>query len=208
MAEVISCSLYARVSTKDKGQDPENQLLQLRAFAASKGWRVAKEYEDRESAGGGKVRHAYNQLFEDAASPRRNWDLLLFWSLDRFSREGVYETLYKLKELDNLGVRFLSHQEQYLDTLGPFREAVMAILAVVAKIERQRISERVKAGIARKKLEGHTFGRKPHDIDISILKRMAGEGYSLANMAAALRVSRTTILRRLRSLGLSTCLLP
>ncbi len=197
----MKCALYTRVSTKDKEQDPRNQLLQLQALVDQKGWKVVQVYEDRESAGGTKVREAYNRLFADAGKLGRKWDLLLFWSLDRFSREGVYETLHRLKELDRLGVRFLSLQEQYLDTLGPFREAVMAILAAVAALERNRISERVKAGIARCKLEGKTFGRKPAPLDEEKLKRMRDKDYSLSMMAAAFGVSRTTVLRRLRQLA-------
>jgi DNA invertase Pin-like site-specific DNA recombinase len=194
-------SLYLRVSTKDKDQDTQNQLLQLQAFCKSKNWKVAQIYQDHESAGGSKVREAYNRLFADAAKPGRKWDLLMFWSLDRFSREGVYETLHRLKELDRLGVRFLSLQEQYLDTLGPFREAVMAILAAVAALERNRISERVKAGIARCKLEGKKFGRKPAELDEEKLLRMRDKSYSLSMMASACGVSRTTIIRRLRQLA-------
>ena len=192
--------LYARVSTKDKDQDPQNQLLQLQAFCDSKKWKVAQVYQDHESAGGGKIREAYTRLFQDAAKPGRKWDLLLFWSLDRFSREGVYETLHKLTELDRMGVRFLSLQEQYLDTLGPFRDAVVAILAAVAKLERTRISERVKAGMARCKSQGKKFGRKPTEMNEAKLKEMRDKGYSLSAMAHMMGVGRTTVLRRLRQL--------
>ena len=193
-------ALYARVSTKDKDQDPQNQLLQLQAFCESKKWKVAQIYQDHESAGGGKVREAYTRLFQDAAKPGRKWDLLIFWSLDRFSREGVYETLHKLTELDRMGVRFLSLQEQYLDTLGPFRDAVVAILAAVAKLERTRISERVKAGMSRCKLAGKKFGRKPVAMNEAKLAEMRDKGYSLSAMAHLMGVSRTTVLRRLRQL--------
>lgn len=191
-------AFYCRVSTKDKGQDPYNQLLQLHAFCESKKWKVAQVYQDHESAGAGKVREAYTRLFQDAAKPGRKWNLLMFWSLDRFSREGVYETLYKLTELDRMGVRFLSLQEQYLDTLGPFRDAVVAILAAVAKLERTRISERVKAGMDRCKLEGKKFGRKLIPMDEGKLRRMQAKGASLAQMAVAMGTSRTTVLKRLR----------
>ena len=119
---------------------------------------------------------------------------------DRFNRGGVYETIHRLKELDKVGVRFLSLQEQYLDTLGPFRDAVIAIRAAVAKLERDRISERVKAGIQRGRNEGKVFGRKPAPMDETELVRMRDSGVSLAVMAHALNVSKTTIVRRLRKL--------
>jgi len=195
----MECAIYARVSTK--GQDPLNQLLQLRAYAESKGWRIAQIYEDHESAAEGKRREAYARLFADATAPGRRWDVLLFWSLDRFSRGGVYETIHRLKTLHAAGVRFVSLQEQYLDTLGPFRDAVIAVLAAVAALERDRISERVKAGIARSQLQGKRFGRKPLELDEKRLAALQAKGYSLRMMSAALKVSRTTILRRLRLLN-------
>ncbi len=42
-------ALYARVSTKDKGQDAENQLAQLREFCERQGYLIHDEYMDDES---------------------------------------------------------------------------------------------------------------------------------------------------------------
>ena len=89
----MKVALYARVSTRDKGQDTENQLSQLRAFVATQGWTVAHEYVDR-ATGKHSDREQFQRLFEDTS--RRKFDLVLFWSLDRFSREGVLETLNHL----------------------------------------------------------------------------------------------------------------
>jgi DNA invertase Pin-like site-specific DNA recombinase len=198
MAEVNRCCLYVRISDPRKGQTTENQLLQLQTFAASKGWKIVEVYQDLETGGGTRVRPAYERLFEDATKPGRKWQVLVFWSLDRFSREGVYPTIHRLRQLQERGVEFVSYQEQYLDTLGPFREAVMGILAAVAAMEHDRISERVKAGIARSKLEGKTFGRAPAPVDMEKLAKMKDKNYSLAMMSGLLGVSRSTVLRRLR----------
>jgi len=195
----MTCALYVRVSTKSL-QDPENQLLQLRAFAAEKAWKIVKVYEDRES--GARERDQFGKLFADIGKPKRPFDVLLFWSLDRFSRAGVYETLERLQELDRKGIRFLSLQEQYLDTLGPFREAVLAILAAVAQMELRRKSERVKAGIARVRLAGKAWGRPAKEVSEAKLRRMVKRGYSLAQMAGSLKLSRTTVFKRLRDAGI------
>jgi hypothetical protein len=99
-------ALYAGVSTKDKGQDYENQLQDLREFVGRKAadvWTLAGEYTDRFSAKNSD-RFAFGQLFEDAS--RRKFDMVLFWSLDRFSREGVRETLQHLQKLDSYGVQW------------------------------------------------------------------------------------------------------
>ena len=195
----MTCALYVRVSTRI-GQELENQLTPLRAFAAEKQWRIVKVYEDQES--GARERDQFSKLFADIAKPKRPFDVLLFWSLDRFSRAGVYETLQKLQELDRRGIRFLSLQEQYLDTLGPFREAVLAILAAVAQMELYRKSERVKAGIARVRLKGKAWGRPPKEVSEAKLRRMVKQRYSLAQMAGTLKLSRTTVFKRLRDAGI------
>src|SRR5207302_1796758 len=109
----MKIALYARVSTKDKGQETENQLVQLRDFAAKQGWQITREYIDRET-GGTADRAQFQAMFADAS--RRKFDLVLFWSLDRLSREGVLETLQHLNRLTSYGVGYKSFTEQYLDS--------------------------------------------------------------------------------------------
>ena len=96
-----STAIYARVSTRDKGQTNDNQLRELRDFAERLGYSVYKEYCDQES-GGTAERPQFQQLFQDAH--QRRFDVVLFWSLDRFSREGVTETLNHLQRLTAAGV--------------------------------------------------------------------------------------------------------
>jgi DNA invertase Pin-like site-specific DNA recombinase len=84
---------------------------------------------------------------------RREFDVVLFWSLDRFSREGVLETLQHLQKLTSFGVAFKSFTEQYLDGTGMFRDAIIGILAALARQERVRLSERVLAGLERAKAQ-------------------------------------------------------
>jgi DNA invertase Pin-like site-specific DNA recombinase len=74
---------------------------------------------------------------------------VLFRILDRFSREGVRETLNHLQHLNGAGVSFKSFTKQYLDSTGVFRAAIIAILAAIAQQERTRFSERIKARQAR-----------------------------------------------------------
>jgi|GEM_PF-2015409 len=90
----MKVAVYARVSTKDKGQDTENQLAQLREFATKQGWTIYREYVDHES-GAKTDRPEFRQMFEDAS--RRKFDLLLFWALDRLSREGALKTVQHLQ---------------------------------------------------------------------------------------------------------------
>jgi DNA invertase Pin-like site-specific DNA recombinase len=100
-------AIYARVSTTDKGQDPENQLMQLRDWCARAGHELIEAYVEHESGRKGENgRRAFAQLFQDAA--RRRFDLVLFWSLDRFSREGMAQAVPYLQRLQAHGMAFHS----------------------------------------------------------------------------------------------------
>ena len=91
-APKMRVAIYARVSTDDKGQDPENQLRELRAWCVNSGHTIAGEYVDAESGRkGADKRKRFGALFDDAA--KRKFDCVLFWALDRFSREGMAQTI-------------------------------------------------------------------------------------------------------------------
>lgn len=149
-------ALYARVSTKDKGQDTANQLAQLREYCARQSWTIAEEYIDHESAKTGD-RAAFKRLFADAS--RRKFDVVLVWALDRFTREGVLETFTYVEKLRSFGVAFESYTEAHFRTTGPAGELMLAVAAWIAKQERLRISERTKAGVERARREGKHCGR-------------------------------------------------
>ena len=88
-------AIYARVPTDDRGQDPENQLRELRAWATNSGHKVSQEYVDYESGRkGADKRKQFAELFDDAA--KRKFDCIVFWALDRFSREGMAQTIIHL----------------------------------------------------------------------------------------------------------------
>ena len=192
----MKIALYARVSKKNSKQDTENQLAQLRQFAQTQGWTVEREYVDR-ATGKHSDREQFQRLFEDASM--RKFDLVLFWSLDRFSREGVLETLNHLQRLLSYGVGYRSFTEQYLDSCGIFKDAVLSILATIAKQERVRISERVLAGLERARSEGKRLGRPFADFDTREARRLRRQGASLRVIAKAMGVCPATVLNRLAS---------
>jgi len=192
--KAVRVALYSRVSTKDKGQDVRNQTDQLREFCSKQGWQIVKEYTDKASGKRGD-RVQFQAMFE--AASRREFDTVLFWSLDRLSREGVYETLQHLQRLTSYGVGYKSYTEEYLDSCGIFRDAVIGILATVAKQERIRLSERVTAGLARAKREGRTGGRPKAVVSASKMRKLADRGMSAVQIGAQLGVSRMTVARRL-----------
>src|ERR1035438_10305793 len=197
---MMKAAIYARVSTRDGRQDAENQLRQLREFAASQKWTVVHEYVDRASGKRGD-REQFQKMF--LAASRREFDCLLFWSLDRLSREGTVETLNHLQRLTGYGVNYRSFTEQYLDSTGLFKEAVVGILAAVAKQERVRLSERTIAGLERARAQGRVGGRpKAEDSEpklVAKIERLRSQGHSIRAIASALRKSPNTVLRLLKA---------
>jgi DNA invertase Pin-like site-specific DNA recombinase len=192
----MRCALYARVSTKDRGQDTENQLAQLRTYAAAMGWNIVSEFVDHES-GSKSDREQLQEMFK--AASQRKFDVLLFWSLDRLSREGVLPTLQYLNRLTGYGIGWRSFTEQYLDSTGMFRDAVISILAVIAKQERNRISERTKAGLERARAKGKTLGRPKSELTASEIQTLLAAGNDRKQIAQKNNCSLATISRVLRA---------
>ena len=185
----MRAAIYARVSTKDKGQDVENQLVQLRRYALAQRWQVV-EYVDQET-GKHSDRAAFRGMFEAAA--RREIDVVLVWALDRLTREGVFETFSHIRRLTSHGVAFESLTEAHFRTTGPAGELMLAIAAWIAKQERVRISERTKAGMARARSQGKHCGRpaKVFRRDQAVELRKAG--MSWRKIAAQFGVSFMTV---------------
>jgi DNA invertase Pin-like site-specific DNA recombinase len=191
----MRCAVYARVSTRDKGQETDNQLIQLREFAARQGWAINQEFVDHES-GSKSDRPEFQRMFLQAS--QRKFDVLLFWSLDRLSREGVLETLQHLNRLTSYGVNYRSLSEQYFDSCGIFKDAVISILATIAKQERVRLSERVKAGQSRARLQGKRIGRPKVEVNIAELAKLRAEGMSFQAIADKKGISIATAFNLLK----------
>jgi DNA invertase Pin-like site-specific DNA recombinase len=184
-------ALYVRVSTFD--QNPQTQLLDLRRLADQRGFEIVHEYADRISGAKAK-RPALDRML--AAAHRREFDVVL-WAADRLAR-SVRHFLEVLDTLNHLGVEFVSFREN-LDTGGPLGRAVVVIVSAVAELERNLIIERLRAGLRRARLEGQRLGSKPIEIDRAALIRDRARGLSLAQLAKAYKISRTSVARALKA---------
>lgn len=171
-------ALYLRVSKADDSQDPTNQLEPLRKFADSLDLKVVNEYVDYAS-GGSANRSKFQQMLKDAKNHKFN--MILVWSLDRFSREGISNTLSYLKTLKQASVGLKSLQESWLDTSDSgIGELLIAIMSWVAEQERLRISERTKAGLVIAKANGKKLGR-PNGSKDKVRRKKSGYYLRWAN---------------------------
>src|ERR1035438_6455378 len=183
-------AIYGRVSTRK--QDEMNQLLQLRDFVKTQtSWELQTEYIDKVSGSGKKERKAFDQMMMDAS--QKKFDLLLFWSLDRLSREGLVKTIGYLEHLKGWNVGWRSYTQPFLDTGNEMVNGiVLSVLAAVAKQERIPLSERTKAGLARARKEGKVLGRPEVKVDVARARKLL-KGGGLRPAGAKLGCSVNTL---------------
>ncbi len=179
-------AVYARVSTVD--QEPENQLQELRRYVEARSW-TAQEYVDHGVSGTKDRRPALDRLVADAR--QRKVDTVVVWRLDRLGR-SLRHLVTLLDELQALGVGFVSLGEG-IDLQTPAGRLQLHILAALAQFERERIAERVRAGLARARANGRRLGQKPPDISSGDLDRTAH--LSIRRAAAELGIPRSVLHR-------------
>ncbi len=187
---MMKTALYLRIST-DK-QELDNQLEPLTTFSQQRGFEIVKVYRDT-ATGKNSDREAFKQMLEDAH--RHNFDVIVVWALDRLSREGMSRTIQLIEMLQRMGIAVISYSEPYLDTTNELaRNILLAVVSTLAKGERERISERTKAGLARLKKSGKKLGRPEIDLKkrAEAIKLVEG-GMSMRKAGQQLGINRSSI---------------
>ncbi len=186
----IRVALYARVSTRDKDQDPELQLAAMREYAGTRGWGTT-EYVDTAAAGDLAHRTSWARLLDDAR--QRRIDRVLVWKLDRAFRSTLH-ALATLRDLEHVGVGFASLTQPELDTASATGRLVFTILAAVAEMERELIADRVREGMRQAARRGARIGRP----SVTFRPGFAKRWQKIHPELAAGRISRRQAARQLR----------
>jgi DNA invertase Pin-like site-specific DNA recombinase len=192
----VRVALYARVSTRDKDQDPELQLTALREYVRARGWQET-EYSDIAAAGDLAHRIAWARLLDDAR--RRRIDRVLVWKLDRAFRSTLH-ALATLRDLEHVNVGFASLTQPELDTTSATGRLVFTILSAVAEMERELIADRVREGMRQAARKGRRIGRPP----VTSRPRFVARWPTVQRELAAGRLSRR---QAARQLGIGTATL-
>ncbi len=192
----LRVALYARVSTKNNGQDPETQLMALREYAKARKLEVFSEYTDVGISGSKDSRPALNRLMADAR--KRRFDTVLVARFDRFARSTRHLVL-ALEEFNALGVDFISLSES-VDTSTPMGKMVYTVIAAVAELERSLIRERVVMGLQRAKAQGKRLGRPSGTkANVRKIQKLKSQGLSIRRIASEMNISKSTISRLLNT---------
>ena len=190
---IARVALYARVSTLDKGQDPELQLRELRAHASSQNLTVFEEYVDHGVSGAKDSRPALNRMMSAAAD--RKFDAVLVWKLDRFSR-SLRHLINSLAILNEHQVAFISLRDN-LDLSTPSGRLMFQMIGAFAEFEREITRERVRAGLRNAVAKGKTLGRKQRPgIDVERIRALRASGASWRAIERELKIPQATLRAR------------
>ena len=193
---MMMVGLYARVSTKDKEQNPENQLIRLREYCKNRNWDF-REYVDFAS-GAKNDRPGLKSIMSDL----NQIDGILVLRLDRFGR-SLQNLLENLNTIRTKG-KFFEAIDQGLkisEKKDPMNDFMLASLGAAAEFERELISERVRDGMARARKENKKIGRpvvlEQKGLSMSDLSKLRQEGKSIREISQALKIKRSTVQRLL-----------
>lgn len=195
--------IYLHVFRGDDAQHTADQFDRLCNYVKSQKWQLVHTYRDA-LTGKRKDRTAYQQMLAGAA--RHKFDVLVFWSLDRLSREGIMPTITLLQKLTTWNIGYRSFTEPHLDSLGPHHETLMELLATLGKQDKVR-SESTRIGLKRMRANNqpgpkgfYAPGRPPVQINLKKAKRLRTEGLSYEKIAKLCGTSKATLYRLLNPL--------
>jgi DNA invertase Pin-like site-specific DNA recombinase len=186
--------LYSRVSTSDKGQNPEVQLVELRRFCSARQWNVVNEIVDHGYSGASDRRPGLAQLMSLVRN--RQVDLVLVAKMDRLFR-SLKHMVTTLDEFQSLGVQFISVGDQ-IDLTTASGRLMLHIIAAFAEFERALIRERTVAGLLFARSQGKTLGR-PKKRDDKAIVALRRQGLSQSAICKLLKVSKGAVWRAIQA---------
>ncbi len=190
----MKAAIYCRTSTADQAGGCETQLRDLLEYAAARRWETT-EFVDVGVSGVKDKRPALDRLLTEVR--RGRYQGVLVWKFDRWARSTRF-LIETLEEFERLGVAFYSHQEA-LDTSSSLGRAMYVIISAIARLERDIIAERVRAGLRRAKAEGKRLGRAPLEVDPHRLNDVLRRGLSARAASRELGCSVASAWRLLKA---------
>jgi DNA invertase Pin-like site-specific DNA recombinase len=178
---------YARVSTQD-------QNLQMQIDALEKHGCI--EIFEEKISGTKRDRPALTEMLKML----REGDRVVVYKLDRISRSTKH--LIELADyFEEKGVEFVSIQDN-IDTSTAMGRFFFRMMASIAEMERDIISERTRAGLSSARARGRKGGRPtaPEKAVKTALKMYHSKEYSISEIVKATGISQATLYRTLNKI--------
>jgi DNA invertase Pin-like site-specific DNA recombinase len=194
MVKCTRAAIYSRVSTD--GQTIDNEVIALKEAAERRGWKVVGIYLDQainRAKVGRDKRPGVDRLFKDAS--RRKFDVVMAWAIDRMGR-SLGDLIDTIEHIEAAGVDLYLDQ-QNLDTTTPAGKLLFHVIGAFAEFERSTLSQSIRAGIARARVEGRRPGRPRIDpiTEAAIRAALESGRQGMVKIAATFRVGNGTVQR-------------
>lgn len=186
-------AIYVRVSTRD--QRLLQQFREVRRKVERRGWTIIRVYRERRSAKHGAHRPEWERLRKDAS--RRRFDAVAVWAIDRMGRSTL-DVLKAAEGFERRGVELLI-VKQNVDTTTPLGKLLLAIVAAVAQMERELISERTREGIAARRAKGLPLGRVAILVPRDQVMAVVREEKTAVEVSRETGISVSTVRARVRT---------
>lgn len=192
--------IYARVSTDDKGQDPQVQLDKCKAYCTMREYEVIGEFIDEGVSGNtwfydrpqGK---AMNSVIKRYENTQIGLGIVVF-AIDRFSRQDPLKILPLIKELKEKNILVISITEPAFDMAGSFAQPMQYLLTWFSSYFLEQHVTKVKAGMDRAKKNGTKSGKaigKPRKADYDAIRQLASSGVSISQIAKQMQISKSSV---------------
>ena len=146
--------VYARYSCdKQTEQSIEGQLRVCEDYAKANDIVIADKYIDQAMSGTNDNRPDFQRMLRD--SRKKQWNYVLVYKLDRFSRDK-YESVIHKRTLRNNGVKVLSVMENIPDT--PEGLILESLLEGMNQYYSEELSQKVKRGMKETRIKGNFTG--------------------------------------------------
>ena len=182
----VAC--YARVSTDMQQGGMESQIRVLKTYCEQNKITDAEFYTDEAISGTKLNRPALDKMM--AAVEAGEISGVVVYSFSRFARSTTH-LLNALQKFKSKGVHFTSISER-IDTNTAIGVAIFSILASIAQLERDLISDRVKIGLANARAKGRLIGRKKMR-DSDLIRKLLKSGLTYRAIATITKTSHGSV---------------
>lgn len=197
--------IYCRVSTDDKGQDPQVQLDKCRTFCELNNHIIIGEFIDNGISGRipfyerpeGKRMNSIIKRYENTQIGLG----IVCFAVDRFSRQDPIKILPLLNDLKNKNILFISVTEPAFNLTGAMAQPMQYLLTWFSSYFLEQHISKVKAGMDKAKLKGTKSGKaigKPRKADYELIIKRYDELKSISQVAKELQLSKSSVVHALR----------
>lgn len=187
----MNVSIYSRVSTDDKDQNPERQLIQCRNYCRACAHEIIGEFQEHCTGDSSPfLRPIFSKLMETKP------DAIIVSSIDRLTRQHPNKTMALLSQFKASGILIISVTEPLFNMESPMAEPLQYFLTWWNNYFLKKLKADVKAGIERARQQGKPIGRpKVPFNEFRAYHLLMEENKSLTLVSQELNVSRATLHR-------------